>query len=366
MNLCQEPNLDLLDAYDYPLPDHLIARYPPPERGHSRLLVVEKNHLEDRHFTDLPHLLTPRDLLVVNDSRVLHARLRGRKATGGAVELLFERLLSPREALALIRANRSPKIGTSLILADAFTVEILGRRGECYHLRLCGEGDLLTLIEQHGELPLPPYLQRPPTPEDEGRYQTIYSRAPGSVAAPTAGLHFTHALFEQLHRKGIATAAITLHVGAGTFLPVRHTHISRHTMHREWFSIPPATVAAIEATRAVGGRVVAVGTTVLRTLEGAILLWGELRAGSGETDLFIRPGFRFRIVDALITNFHLPRSTLLMLVAAFAGYRRTMAAYQHAIAAGYRFYSYGDAMFIPFPFGSIDHGPPHPLSPPTL
>ncbi len=346
------PDLDRLDAYDFALPEALIARYPAPQREGSRLLVVERHWLIDAHFTDLPRFIQPGDLLVLNDSRVIHARLFGQKATGGEVEVLFERLINEKEALALIRASKSPKPGMALRLANAFTVEVVDRTGELFHLRLNEEGALIDWIERYGELPIPPYLGRPSETSDEERYQTVYARTPGSVAAPTAGLHFSKALLAALAAHGIGLAWVTLHVGAGTFQPVRSEQVSAHVMHSERFFLPQTTVEAIAAAKTAGRRVVAVGTTTLRTLEGAAALWGALRAGSGETNLFIRPGFSFRIVDALITNFHLPRSTLLMLVSAFGGYERIRAAYQHAIAQGYRFFSYGDAMFLPTCFAN--------------
>jgi len=349
MTFCQD--LNRLDAYDFDLPPDLIARYPLPERDTSRLLVVERDHFADHTFRELPTFLEPGDLLVLNDSRVIHARLFGEKPTGGAVEVLFERLIGEKEALALVRASKSPKAGTALRLADAFTVEVVAREGELFHLRLVEEGALFDWIERYGTLPLPPYLERETEEADETRYQTVYARHPGSVAAPTAGLHFTEALLTTLQAKGVKVAWVTLHVGAGTFQPVRTLRLEEHRMHREQFVIPEATADAVAATKRAGKRVVAVGTTAMRTLEGATAQQGRLAAGSGETDLFIRPGFRFQVVDALVTNFHLPRSTLIMLVAAFAGYERTMAAYQHAVAHRYRFFSYGDAMFIPRRWG---------------
>jgi S-adenosylmethionine:tRNA ribosyltransferase-isomerase len=357
MRLCQE--LDRLDAYDFPLPPERIARYPQSQRDASRLLVVGFDRFDDRRFRDLPALLTPGDLLVLNDSRVIHARVFGRKATGGEVEVLFERLIGEKEALALVRASKSPKPGTTLHLAKAFTVEVVDRHGDLFHVRLLDDGALFDWIERFGQLPIPPYLERQPEETDETRYQTVFARHPGSVAAPTAGLHFTEPLLTQLQNLGVGLAWVTLHVGAGTFQPVRTERVSEHRMHAERFVIPEATVEAITRTKAAGKRVIAVGTTALRTLEGAACHWGTLRAGQGETDLFIRPGFRFQVVDALITNFHLPRSTLIMLVAAFAGYQRTMAAYRHALAGDYRFFSYGDAMFLPQRY-ETDWAPPDP------
>jgi len=333
-----------VNDFDYTLPAHLIAQRPLAERNASRLLGVGQT-LTDRHFSDLPEFLRPNDLLVFNDTRVLHARLFGVKESGGAVEVLLERPLGPHEALAQVRASRSPGAGTILRLADAFNVTVLGRVGEFFHLRFPPDENLVDLIERYGKLPLPPYIQRESVSADESRYQTVYARAPGSVAAPTAGLHFDEKMLETLTRRGVKSAWLTLHVGAGTFQPVRVHDLAEHQMHRERYIIPLATVDAVAATRKAGGRVIAVGTTSLRALEAAAG-HGELVAGEGETALFILPGFRFRVVDALITNFHLPRSTLLMLVSAFAGMETIRRAYAHAIDQGYRFFSYGDAMFL--------------------
>lgn len=332
-----------LDDFDYVLPPHLVAQAPLPERGASRLLIMAGDALEDRRFADLPELLAPGDLLVLNDTRVLHARLFGRKDTGGQVEVLVERVVGEAEVLAQVRASKPPKPGSRLHLEDALAVTVIRREGEFYRLRFSGSAH--ELIERHGRLPLPPYIERAAAEADEARYQTVFAREKGSVAAPTAGLHFDDALLARLRERGIHTAHVTLHVGAGTFQPVRTRNLAEHRMHRERWHLPQATVAAIAAARARGGRVVAVGTTTLRTLESAALA-GELKAGGGETDLFVTPGFRFRVVDRLITNFHLPKSTLLMLVSAFGGLERIRPAYAHAIAQGYRFFSYGDAMLI--------------------
>jgi len=334
-----------LDDFDYTLPPELIAQAPLPNRCDSRLLVLDGDDLADRKFADLPDLLTAGDLLVLNDTRVIHARLHGVKASGGQVEVMVERAVGPHEALAQIRASKSPQTGSRIRLADAFDVVVLGRVGEFYHLRFQTQENLLDLLERHGKLPLPPYIRRSADGDDESRYQTVYAREPGSVAAPTAGLHFDEAMLERLSARGVRTAWLTLHVGAGTFQPVRTNDLGEHRMHRERYVLPEETVAAIAATRATGGRVIAVGTTSLRALEGAIQE-GAFEAGSGETDLFVLPGFRFRVVDALITNFHLPKSTLLMLVSAFAGMQPIRRAYAHAVARSYRFFSYGDAMFI--------------------
>jgi S-adenosylmethionine:tRNA ribosyltransferase-isomerase len=333
-----------VDDFDYALPAHLIAQAPLAERAASRLLVVGQT-LEDKHFSDLPAFIRPGDLLVFNDTRVLHARLFGIKQSGGAVEVLLERPLGPHEALAQVRASRSPGAGTVLRLADAFDVTVLGRVGEFFHLRFPQDENLVDLIERHGKMPLPPYIQRDVNDADESRYQTVYARASGSVAAPTAGLHFDEAVLGSITGRGAKLAWLTLHVGAGTFQPVRVHHLAEHQMHRERYVIPPATVQAIADTHHAGGRVIAVGTTSLRALEAAASR-GNLAAGEGETDIFILPGFRFRVADALITNFHIPRSTLLMLVSAFAGMETIRRAYAHAISQNYRFFSYGDAMFL--------------------
>jgi len=335
-----------LDDFDYALPPELIAQAPLAERSASRLLTVCGTALADRRFAELPELLAPGDLLVMNDTRVLHARLYGRKDSGGQVEVLVERTLTADEVLAQVRASKTPRAGSTLRLEDAFDVEVLGREGEFYRLRF--PGDAAELIEHHGRLPLPPYIERSAGGADEARYQTVFAKNRGSVAAPTAGLHFDEVLFARLAARGIDTARVTLHVGAGTFQPVRVHKLAEHRMHVERWELPQATVDAIAAARARGGRVVAVGTTTLRTLESAALA-GPLAAGSGETDLFVTPGFDFKVVDRLVTNFHLPKSTLLMLVSAFGGLEPMRAAYRHAIAHEYRFFSYGDAMLIDRP-----------------
>ena len=335
-----------LDDFDFPLPPSLIAQAPLARRSGSRLLAVSGADLRDLRFDTLPELLAPGDLLVVNDTRVIHARLLGRKDSGGQIEVMVERPFAhgvASDVLAQVRASKSPKAGSELLLEDGLRVTVLGREGEFYLLRF--PGNALELIEGHGRLPLPPYIERLAGDGDEARYQTVYADQKGSVAAPTAGLHFDRELLQRLADQGIATAQVTLHVGAGTFQPVRVHKIAEHKMHCERYSVPAATVAAIAATRARGGRVIAVGTTSLRTLESAAR-GGELVAGAGETDIFITPGFRFQVVDRLITNFHLPKSTLLMLVAAFAGLDNIRAAYAHAIVKEYRFFSYGDAMLL--------------------
>ena len=342
-------SLTLAD-FDYTLPPELIAQAPLAERSASRLLVLEPQEgaaprLTDAVFSALAERVNPGDLLVFNDTRVIHARLHGVKDSGGQVEVLIERPVGPHEALAQVRASKSPKTGSRLRLADAFEAEVLGRVGEFFHLRFPPDEDLLALLERHGKLPLPPYIQRAAGEADESRYQTVYARAPGSVAAPTAGLHFDDALLARIAARGVQCAWLTLHVGAGTFQPVRVDDLGEHRMHRERYVIPQETVDAIAATRAAGGRVIAIGTTSMRALEAAAQE-GALEAGSGETEIFILPGFRFQVVDALVTNFHLPRSTLMMLVSAFAGMDSIRRAYAHAVEQRYRFFSYGDAMFI--------------------
>lgn len=339
-----------LNDFDYALPPDLIAQTPLAQRSASRLLVVHPpmegaEVLVDRNFADLPALIGPQDLLVFNDTRVIHARVHGSKASGGQIEVLIERAIGPHEALAQVRASKSPRSGSTLRLADAFDVEVLGRVGEFYHLRFPAHENLFELLERHGKLPLPPYIQRAAGDDDESRYQTVFARSPGSVAAPTAGLHFDEATLAQVRARGAQCAWLTLHVGAGTFQPVRVDNLDEHRMHRERYFIPPQTVDAIARTRAAGGRVIAVGTTSLRALEAAAHN-GALGAGEGETEIFILPGFKFQVADALLTNFHLPKSTLLMLVSAFAGREPIRRAYAHAIAARYRFFSYGDAMLL--------------------
>ena len=333
-----------LADFDYHLPPACIAQAPLAERSASRLLVMRDAALADHAFTDLPDLLAPGDLLVMNDTRVLHARLLGQKDSGGRVEVLVERVTADDEVLAQVRASKPPKAGAAIRLEDAFDAEVLGREGEFYRLRF--PGDAVELIERHGRLPLPPYIERAAASADEERYQTVFARERGSVAAPTAGLHFDATLLERLRQRGIGIAHVTLHVGAGTFQPVRVQDLSEHRMHRERYVVPQATAEAIAATRRRGGRIVAVGTTTLRTLESAAAADGSVKVGAGETAIFITPGFAFRVVDVLITNFHLPKSTLLMLVSAFGGMEEIRAAYRHAIDNGYRFFSYGDAMLI--------------------
>jgi S-adenosylmethionine:tRNA ribosyltransferase-isomerase len=337
--------------FDYELPEELIAQYPVAERSASRLLVVDaaRDRLADRAFTDLEDELTDSDLLVFNNTRVFPARLQGHKAgSGGAVEVLVERLYSDgQRCLAHVRASRAPRPGTELVLADgALTAAVADLRGELVELDFGSGPTLLARLETHGQIPLPPYIERAPEAGDRARYQTVYAREPGAVAAPTAGLHFDEALIERLRARGIAMTEVTLHVGAATFRPVKAERVAEHAMHAEYAHVTPAACEAIAAARARGGRVVAVGTTVVRTLESAAAGDGAVAPFADETSLFLAPGSRFDVVDGLITNFHLPRSTLLMLVCAFGGYERVLAAYRHAVAARYRFFSYGDAMLL--------------------
>ena len=332
-----------LSDFDFNLPAELIAQTPLPQRTASRLLHVDGDTLIDRSFADIADQFTAGDLLVFNDTRVLKARFFGVKVTGGKVEVLIERVLDNRTVLAQIRASKSPGIGSGIRLADAFDVTVGLRDGEFYKLNF--PSDVFELIEAHGRLPLPPYIEHTADAFDETRYQTVYAKAPGAVAAPTAGLHFDHALLSLLRAKGVRFAFVTLHVGAGTFQPVRTENLAEHQMHSEWYTIPQATVDAVQAAKAAGRDVVAVGTTSLRALESASQS-GALVAGSADTALFITPGYTFKTVTRLITNFHLPKSTLLMLVSAFAGYDTIRNTYSHAIAQRYRFFSYGDAMLL--------------------
>jgi S-adenosylmethionine:tRNA ribosyltransferase-isomerase len=339
------PELSLAD-FDYELPGELIAQTPVRDRSTSRLLHVAGARLADHSFRDLPRLLEPGDLLVLNDTRVIKARLRGRKQTGGSVEALVERVVADHEAWVQLRASHMPRPGTTLTFAGGGTATVLERDERMFRLRFAIGQPLIDWLEVHGEVPLPPYIVRAPDAEDAARYQTVYARRPGAVAAPTAGLHFDAALLRALAGRGVELAYLTLHVGAGTFQPVESDDLSRHRMHAERFEVPPATVDAIGAARARSGRVVAAGTTTLRALEAATGDDDRTRPGVGETRLFITPGYRFRAVDRLVTNFHLPRSTLLMLVSAFAGMASIRAAYAHAVAQRYRFFSYGDAMLL--------------------
>jgi S-adenosylmethionine:tRNA ribosyltransferase-isomerase len=334
-----------LSDFDYELPPELIAQTPAVARTASRLLHVAGAKLRDRAFADLPELLAPGDLLVFNDTKVIRSRLYGRKDSGGKVELLLERIVADDEAWMQLSASHPPRAGSSLLLDGGARATVIERKGRFFHLRIAADVPLALYLERHGEVPLPPYIARAPQPEDSERYQTVYARYPGAVAAPTAGLHFDEPMLERLRERGVAFAYVTLHVGAGTFQPVEVEDIAQHRMHSERFDIPTATVAAIAAARAAGRSVIAVGTTSLRALESAATP-GGLQAGTAETELFVTPGFRFSIVDRLLTNFHLPRSTLLMLVSAFAGQVPIRGAYAHAIRERYRFYSYGDAMLV--------------------
>jgi len=332
--------------FHYDLPPELIAQAPLAERTASRLLCFDKTtgDLDDRVFNELPALLKADDLLVFNNTRVIPARLFARKSTGGQVEILLERLLDQQQCLAQIRASKSPKAGGRLILEDGSELQVLGREGSFYRLKST-DMDLMDLLDRFGHIPLPPYITREDTERDRRRYQTVFAETPGAVAAPTAGLHFDQTILEQLKNAGIRSTTVTLHVGAGTFQPVRVDDIEDHQMHAEWLEVPQTACDAIAAARRRGGRVVAVGTTAVRSLETAAQN-GELQTFCGDSRIFIYPGYRFNVVDAMITNFHLPESTLIMLISAFAGHQQTLAAYRHAVAGAYRFFSYGDAMLI--------------------
>ena len=333
--------------FHFDLPPELIAQAPLPQRSASRLLLVDASvpQLEDRRFVDLPELLRAGDLLVFNDTRVLPARLYGRKPSGGAVEILIERVTGTHEARAQLGVSKKPKAGGRIILHDGSEVSVLGRDGEFFLLRFETVEPLEKLLLRLGRMPLPPYIERAAEHADDERYQTVFAREAGAVAAPTAGLHFDQAMLDTLRERGIDSGHVTLHVGAGTFQPVRAERLEDHTMHREWLNVGAGLVEKIRRTRERGGRVVAVGTTVVRALESS-LRDGEVAPFAGETQIFIFPGYRIRSVDALVTNFHLPESTLLMLVSAFAGRERMLDAYRHAVEQRYRFFSYGDAMLI--------------------
>jgi S-adenosylmethionine:tRNA ribosyltransferase-isomerase len=333
--------------FDFYLPPQLIAQHPTSDRAASRMLHLNgvDGSLKDEVFLDLPNFLQPGDLVVFNDTRVIKARLFGQKHSGGNVEVLIERVIDKHTAYAHIRASRAPKIGSQLRLSDAFDVEVTARHDDLFELLFLTESSVLDLLEQHGALPLPPYITHEATSDDEERYQTVFSKNLGAVAAPTAGLHFNELLLNHLKDRGITVAYVTLHVGAGTFQPVRVDNINEHKMHSEIYNIPQITIDMIAATKAHGGKVTAVGTTALRALESAAQQ-GALKAGPSETSIFITPGYHFHVVDRLFTNFHLPKSTLLMLVSAFAGTSNIKRAYAHAIERQYRFFSYGDAMLI--------------------
>ena len=355
--------------FDFNLPEHLIAQHPTAQRNASRLLRLDgkTGALADVRFLELPDFLSKGDLLIFNDTRVIKARLFGQKATGGTVEVLVERVLDARHAMAHVRASRAPKIGSFLTLAEKIKVEIIGRDDDLFHLKFLGDTTVLDLLEQYGHLPLPPYITHSANKQDETRYQTVYAKHAGAVAAPTAGLHFDEAMLNKLKENGVQIAYVTLHVGAGTFQPVKVDNIAEHKMHSELYVIPPETTALIAATRKAGGKITAVGTTALRALESAAQAKGDATrpehsgaglgatmsqtnghapSGAGETTIFITPGYEFKVVDRLMTNFHLPKSTLLMLVSAFAGFDNIKHAYQHAVAQEYRFFSYGDAMLL--------------------
>ena len=333
-----------LGEFDFALPPDLIAQHPAAERSGSRLLDGTGDEAVDRTFRDLPSLLQRGDLLVLNDTQVVKARLFGEKPTGGKLELLIERVIGPREVVAHMKVSKKPQPRTVLRMDGGFTATLEGRwpdeEGALFRFAL--SDDPYSLMEQHGHVPLPPYIEHADTQDDVSRYQTVFAKNPGAVAAPTAALHFDEAVLAALDARGVNRTSVTLHVGAGTFQPVKTENIAEHRMHSEWYSIPAETIAAIERTRAAGGRVVAIGTTTVRTLES----WASSGQASGDTSIFITPGFRFRVVDVLVTNFHLPKSTLLMLVSAFTGYERMMALYAHAVRQRFRFFSYGDAMLL--------------------
>jgi S-adenosylmethionine:tRNA ribosyltransferase-isomerase len=336
--------------FDFDLPEHLIAQYPSLQRNASRLLRLDgrTGELADSKFINFPDYFTENDLLVFNDTRVIKARLFGQKATGGAIEVLIERVLDSSSALAHVRASRSPKIGSFITLSNCIRVEVIGRNGDLFHLQFHSETPIYELLEQYGHLPLPPYISHIANKQDETRYQTVYAKHAGAVAAPTAGLHFDETMLSTLKDKGVNITYVTLHVGAGTFQPVKAENISEHKMHSELYHISQEAAAAVKNTKASGGKITAIGTTALRALESAANKNESINtfAGHGETSIFITPGYEFKVVDRLLTNFHLPKSTLLMLVSAFAGFDNIKHAYQHAIEQEYRFFSYGDAMLI--------------------
>lgn len=333
--------------FNYVLPEALIAQKPLPNRDASRLLCMNRDtgQIVDRQFTDFIDLINKDDLLVFNDTKVIPARLFGKKRSGGKIEVLIERILDDHHAIAHVKASKSPKEGTLIDLDNGHCCEVQGREDDLFKLEFKGDSSLLSLLEQIGHIPLPPYITRADDESDLTRYQTVFAKTAGAVAAPTAGLHFDENLLEKINTRGINTVFVTLHVGSGTFQPVRVENLADHLMHKEYFAVSAATVEAVQQTRARGGRVIAIGTTAVRALESASKS-GQLTAGCGDTDLFITPSYEFKSVDAMLTNFHLPESTLLMLVSAFAGYQPIMEAYQHAIEQSYRFFSYGDAMFL--------------------
>ncbi|HVE49106.1 MAG TPA: tRNA preQ1(34) S-adenosylmethionine ribosyltransferase-isomerase QueA [Casimicrobiaceae bacterium] len=335
-----------LSDFDYQLPRELIAQAPSQSRSASRMLDVDGARLVDRTFAELSTLLDANDVAVFNDTRVIRARILGKKPTRGRVEMLIERIVADDEAWVQLKASHLPAAGGRIDLPGDVYAEVLERDARFFRVRFRGVTKLIDWLEMHGEIPLPPYIERAAEASDRERYQTVYARDPGAVAAPTAGLHFDEAMLDALKQRGVERAFVTLHVGAGTFQPVASENLAEHRMHSERYTIPEATVAAIQRARRRRGRVIAIGTTTLRALESAAGDDGSVRTGAGETTLFITPGYRFRVVDMLLTNFHLPRSTLLMLVSAFAGHATIGAAYAHAIAARYRFFSYGDAMLL--------------------
>jgi len=333
--------------FNYQLPDALIAQKPLANRNASRLLCMNRDTgvVVDRQFTDFIDLINDKDLLVFNDTKVIPARLYGQKTSGGKVEILLERMIDEHHAIAHVRASKAPKSGAIIELAEGYRCEVQGREDDLFALEFKGDDSILNILEKIGHIPLPPYITRADDESDLTRYQTVFAKQAGAVAAPTAGLHFDDELMAKIQAKGIQTAFVTLHVGSGTFQPVRVENLEEHLMHKEYFIVPSATVEAVQRARARGGRVIAIGTTAVRALESASQS-GTLQASFGDTRLFITPSYEFKSVDALMTNFHLPESTLLMLVSAFAGYQAIMNAYQHAITQSYRFFSYGDAMFL--------------------
>ena len=333
--------------FDFYLPDELIAQFPAKERSASRLLRLNghSGELQDTQFAHLCEFIESGDLLIFNNTQVIKARLAGQKSTGGTIEALVERVIDDHHVLAHIRASKSPKPGSRLIFANAFEAEVESRQEDLFLLRIDSNRPILDLLDQYGALPLPPYITHTADETDDERYQTVYAKIPGAVAAPTAGLHFDEAMLKRLQDKGVRVAYVTLHVGAGTFQPVRVDNIHEHKMHSELYSVPEETVALIQATKAAGKKITAVGTTALRALESAAQSV-EIKAGNGDTNIFITPGYQFKVVERLLTNFHLPKSTLMMLVSAFAGADNIKHAYQHAIEEKYRFFSYGDAMLI--------------------
>jgi S-adenosylmethionine:tRNA ribosyltransferase-isomerase len=336
--------------FSFDLPDELIARYPTAQRNASRLLTLDgpTGALADKQFTDLFEMINPGDLMVFNNTRVIPARLFGQKATGGKLEILVERMLDDKRILAHVRSSKSPKVDTLINLDGEHQMKMIARHDALFELELLSELTILEVLEQVGHMPLPPYIDRPDEDTDKERYQTVYNKTPGAVAAPTAGLHFDDAMLSALKQKGVNIAFVTLHVGAGTFQPVRVDNVLEHKMHSEWADVPQDVVDLIAKTKAAGNRVIAVGTTSVRSLESAAKASGgqPLATFSGDTDIFIYPGYEFKVVDAMVTNFHLPESTLIMLISAFTGVDEVRCAYQHAIAQKYRFFSYGDAMFL--------------------